>query len=68
MPWEGLVELYETPDHLTAEYCYAWGRRAAPPRYIQVRNIITILELPPVLSAETALKNAVADRENAHRD
>jgi len=65
--WEGSVEIYETPDHPAAEYCYAWGCREKPQKDEQVLTIITILELPPVMSAAAALERAVADREKPHQ-
>jgi hypothetical protein len=53
--WDGVVEVFDLIDHPKAKRCYAWsfddGR--------QTRSV-TVLELPPVDSPETAVKVAIA--------
>lgn len=51
--WRGDVEVFNLNGHLGAKRCYAWS-------YGEPEQIITILELPPVTSPETAVKVGVA--------
>jgi hypothetical protein len=53
--WEGVVEVFDLIDHPRAKRCYAWSFEDGK----QTRSI-TVLELPPVDSAETAVKVAIA--------
>lgn len=54
--WDGVVEVFELAGHSTAKRCYAWfyEDEAGEPQYT------TVLEIPPVDSAETAVKIAIA--------
>jgi hypothetical protein len=53
--WEGVVEVFELVGHERASRCYAWlsenGARPQP---------LTVLELPPVHSPQTAVRAALA--------
>jgi len=51
--WEGDVEIFSLTDHPQAKRCYGWS-------YGEPEQFITILELPPVDSAESAVKVGVA--------
>jgi hypothetical protein len=51
--WEGDVEIFDLNGHPKAKRCYGWT-------YGEPEQFITILELPPVNSAETAVKVGVA--------
>lgn len=51
--WEGDVEVYALTGHPKAKRCYGWS-------YGEPEQFITILELPPVDSAEAAVKVGVA--------
>jgi hypothetical protein len=53
--WDGVVEAFELTEHPRAKRCYAWSyMEKGEPQYV------TVLEIPPVDSAETAVKIAVA--------
>lgn len=51
--WEGDVEVFDLKDHPKAKRCYAWT-------YGDPEEFITILELPPVTDATSAVKVGVA--------
>jgi hypothetical protein len=53
--WDGVVEVFDLEGHPKAKRCYAWS-------YIAHNDVqyITVLELPPVDSAESAVRVAVA--------
>lgn len=51
--WEGDVEVFKLTGHPKAKVCYGWS-------YGEPEQFITILELPPVVSPETAVKVGVA--------
>ena len=53
--WEGVVEVFDLLRHPQAIRCYAWRfMDGNEPRYV------TVLELPPVDSPQTAVKVAIA--------
>jgi hypothetical protein len=54
--WSGDVEVFDLTGHAKARRCYAWGY----PRERGPREVLTVLEVPPVTSPETAVKVAVA--------
>ena len=51
--WQGDVEVYELIGHPTAKRCYGWT-------YGEPEEFITILELPPVTDAQSAVKVGVS--------
>jgi hypothetical protein len=51
--WKGDVEVFELNGHPKANLCYAWS-------YGDPEQIITILELPSVTDAQSAVKVGVA--------
>jgi hypothetical protein len=54
--WQGKVEVFDLADHPKAKRCYAW--------YYKVdgeEKFVTVVEIPPVTSPETAVKVAVAN-------
>jgi hypothetical protein len=51
--WQGNVEVFELTGHSKAKRCYGWS-------YGQPEEFITVLEIPPVTSPETAVKVASA--------
>ena len=54
--WDGVVEVFELNGHSRAKRCYGWS-------YVDddgERQYTTVLEIPPVDSAETAVKIAIA--------
>ena len=53
--WDGVVETFELAGHPKAKRCHAWSfEENSETQYV------TILELPPVDSAESAVKVAIA--------
>ena len=62
--WQGEVEVFETHDHPKAKRIYAWGH--ATGENDQARRYITVLELPPVDSPQTAVRaGIVSEIKNA---
>jgi len=51
--WKGDVEVFALTGHAKAKRCYGWS-------YGEPEQFITILELPPVESAQAAVKVGVA--------
>lgn len=51
--WHGNVEAFDLSGHPKAKRCYGWS-------YGEPEQFITILELPPVDSPESAVKVGVA--------
>jgi hypothetical protein len=51
--WKGDVEVFDLRGHPKAKRCYAWS-------YDEPEQFITILELPPVTDAHSAVKVGVA--------
>jgi hypothetical protein len=56
--WKGDVTVFELTGNPRANRCYAWGL----PDELGALEITTILEIPPVTSAEMAVKVAIASR------
>ena len=53
--WDGVVETFELGGHPKAKRCHAWSYdEGGETQYV------TVLELPPVDSAESAVKVAIA--------
>lgn len=62
--WEGEVEVFKITGHPTAKRCYGW----LPGKGIddQGERFVTILEIPPVVSPETAVRTSVlSDSKNS---
>jgi hypothetical protein len=58
--WDGVVEIFDLTGHSKAKRCYAWSYlKNDEPQYT------TVLEIPPVNSAETAVKVAIAAKARA---
>jgi hypothetical protein len=52
--WQGVVEVFEIAGHPQARRCFAWSFiEKGEPQYV------TVLEIPPVDSAEAAVKISV---------
>ena len=51
--WKGDVEVFDLTGHPKAKRCYGWS-------YGQPEQFITILELPPVTDAKSAVKVGVS--------
>ncbi len=55
--WQGEVEVFDIRGHPKAKRAYAWGHATGEDD--QARRYITVLELPPVTSPQTAVRAAV---------
>ena len=51
--WKGDVEIFELIRHPKAKRCYGWS-------YGDPERLITVLELPPVTDAQSAVKVGVS--------
>jgi hypothetical protein len=58
--WQGEVEVFDLQDHPKAKRAYAWSHRDGPDD--NGERFVTVLEIPPVVSAITAVRvSIVAD-------
>ena len=55
--WEGVVDVFRLVGHPKAKRCYAWQYREGDETKTRI-----ILEIAPVVSAETAVKAALTGR------
>jgi hypothetical protein len=55
--WRGEVEVFDLAGHPKARRCYAWGERKTPDD--PGAQFITVLELPPVQDAQSAVRVAI---------
>lgn len=55
--WQGEVEVFEIEGHPKATRAYGWGHASGEDD--QARRYVTVLELPPVDSPQTAVKAAI---------
>jgi len=51
--WQGEVEVFNLINHPVAKHCYGWA-------YGKPEQFITVLELPPVTDAQTAVRVGIA--------
>ena len=51
--WRGEVEVFDLTGHPRAKRCYAWIHREE--KNDAGERIVAVLEIPPVVSAETAV-------------
>src|SRR6478736_4818236 len=58
-PCGGFVRIFRFMNHPKARRCYAWTYRHG-----EEKKSVTVLELPPVESAESAVKAAIAGNGN----
>jgi hypothetical protein len=63
--WDGEVEVFDLIGHATAKRCYAWGY--ANEKQPDKLDVVTVLEISPVVSPETAVKAAIASRVRSAR-
>lgn len=62
--WQGEVEVFEIRGHPKAKYAYGWGYGGED----EARKYVTVLNLPPVDSPQTAVKAAVmSEIKNARK-
>jgi hypothetical protein len=55
--WEGVVEKFALLGHPKAKWCYAWSFQDG-----DTTRYVTVLELPPVESPQTAVRAAIASK------
>lgn len=60
--WEGRVEVFALLGHDRALRCYAWGHLHEAGQW----EVTTVLAIPPVISASTAVLAAVAAKMREH--
>ncbi len=56
--WQGDVEVFEIRGHPKATHAYAWSHKAG--KGDKETRYITVLQIPPVTSPETAVRAAIA--------
>jgi hypothetical protein len=66
--WRGEVEVFELQDHPKAKRAYAWGYTTDD----DDRRYVTVLEVPPVTSPETAVKASIVrdyrEQQKSHKE
>ncbi|MEO5957948.1 MAG: hypothetical protein ABIR80_02440 [Opitutaceae bacterium] len=62
--WDGKVEVFALLGHDNALRCYAWGHLNDASEW----EVTTVLAIPPVISASTAVLAAVAAKIKAQVD
>ncbi|MDO8543927.1 MAG: hypothetical protein Q7S40_26080 [Opitutaceae bacterium] len=62
--WDGNVEVFALLGHDKALRCYAWGHLHEAGQW----EVTTVLAIPPVVSAETAVLAAVAAKIREHEN
>lgn len=55
--WKGVVEVFTLTNHPKAKRCFAWSHPEGPDD--KGERFVTLLEIPPVSSPETAVKIAI---------
>jgi hypothetical protein len=64
--WDGAVEVFEIKDHPDVNRIYAWSRETDSPN--DPRRYVAVLNLPPVHSAQEAVRALIAmEFRNARR-
>lgn len=63
--WQGEVEVFNLRGHPKAKICYAWAH--ATGEADQGKRYVAVLELPPVDSAQTAVRAAIVDEAKNRR-
>jgi hypothetical protein len=58
MAWQGVVEVFALIKHPNAKRCYAWNYDVHGEE-----TFISVLEIPPVCSAQSAVKIAIGNKE-----
>ena len=56
--WEGMVEVFDLHGHPKAPRAYAWSHDTGDPNH--PKKHVTVLHIPPVLSAAMAVRAAIA--------
>jgi len=56
--WEGDIEVFDLVDHPRAKRCFAWSHAVEKGNVDE--QFVAMLEIPPVISAETAVRMTIA--------
>ena len=59
--WEGVVESFKITGHPKAKRCYAWSFPDG-----KERRYVTVLEIPPVESPQTAVRASIVAEAKKH--
>ena len=57
--WQGDVEVFNIRNHPKARRCYAWAHTSG--ENDRRKRYVVVLEIPPVESAQTAVRAAIVD-------
>lgn len=63
--WRGVVEVFDLTAHPKAKRCYAWSHREGP--YDQGERFVAVLGVPPVDSAQNAVKAAIVQQTRTEK-
>jgi hypothetical protein len=55
--WDGIVEVFELHGHPKATHAYAWSHDTNDPK--QPKRSVAVLNIPPAISPETAVRVAI---------
>jgi hypothetical protein len=56
--WQGIVHIFEISGHPTATRCYAWS---SPIGEGEKRRFFAVLDIPPITSAQDAVRAAIVE-------
>ena len=62
--WQGIVHVFELTGHPTATRCYAWS---SPVGESDKRRFFAVLHLPPITSAQDAVRAAIVQEYRTDR-
>ena len=60
--WEGVVEVFDLEGHPTAKRCYAWSYPDGTEQHF-----VTVLEIPPVTDAPSAIRASIMAARKSNR-
>ncbi|HEV2327884.1 MAG TPA: hypothetical protein VGY56_03740 [Verrucomicrobiae bacterium] len=52
--WKGEVEVFDLYGHDQAKVCYGWSHPTG--KQVKGEHLVTVLQIPPVISPETAVR------------
>lgn len=55
--WKGAVEVFDLTGHPKANHCYGWSHPGG--NDVTDERFVAVLEIPPVKSAETAVRASI---------
>jgi hypothetical protein len=63
--WKGEVEVFDLIGHAKAKRCYGWSHPEGEDD--QGERFVTVLDIPPVNSAETAVRASIVSDSKNHK-